>query len=366
VTDSVRISHIAMQNSPDNERRIDSLLNLLNTGKARFDSLAARFSQDTKSATKGGDLGWIARTPEGNELANLIFYKAEQGKFYRLENEKVLQIVQVTGKKFDKNETGVKAVFLSQRIEPGKGTQQTMKDNAVALVQSAKTLEALTAAATQQNLQMLTSAPLKSADFSVGVLSSGDDSREIVRWAFDKNTKLNAVSTEAFAFRDAAGGYFDSKYVVAALKGISPKGPANVATLKANPEADQLVKNRKKAEVITAKMVQAAGDLAGIAATWGVTIDTARGTTISQAGSEPRVVGIAFSMAKDAVSTPVIGSSGVYVASPLTEKPQIQLPADLTLFRRQAVSTALTTFRMGLMDAMKKAAEIDDFWGRFY
>lgn len=366
VPDSVRVSHIALQNNPDNARRIDSLLNLLNTGRARFDSLAVRFSQDSKSASKGGDLGWIARTLEGNELANLIFYKAEQGRFYRLENQQVLQLVQVTGKKFDKNETGVKIAYFSQRIEPSKSTQQSMKDKAVALVQSAKTLDALSTSASQQNLQVLTSAPLKPADFSVGVLGSGDDAREIVRWTFDKNTKLNAVSQEVFAFRDAAGGYFDSKYVVAALKGISPKGPASVASLKANPEADQMVKNRKKAEVITAKMVQAAGDLAGIAATWGVAIDTARGTTMAQAGSEPRVVGTAFSLSKDAVSAPVTGSSGVYVVSPLTEKPQLQVPADLTLFRRQAVSTASTTFRIGMMDALKKAAEVEDFRSRFY
>jgi peptidyl-prolyl cis-trans isomerase D len=274
--------------------------------------------------------------------------------------------VQVTGKKFDKNETGVKVVYLNQRIEPSKSTQQTMKDKALALVQSAKTLDVLTTSATQQNLQMLTSAPLKSVDFSVGVLGSGDDAREIVRWAFDKNTKLNAVGQEVFAFRDAAGGYFDSKYVVAALKGISPKGPASVASLKANPEADQQVKNRKKAEVITAKMLQAAGDINGIAATWSIPVDTARGTSMSQAGSEPRVVGAAFSLSKDAVSAPITGSSGVYVVSPLTEKPQIQLPPDLTLYRRQAVSTASTTFRMGLMEALKKAAEVEDFRSRFY
>ena len=366
IPDSVRISHIAMQNSPDNARRIDSLLNLLNTGQARFDSLAVRFSQDTRSAAKGGDLGWIGRTPEGNDLANLIFYKAEPGKYYRLENQQVLQLVQLTGRKSDKNETGVKAVFLSQRIEPSKNTQQITKDKAVALVQSAKTIEALTTAASQQNLQVLTSAPVKSSDFSVGVLTPGDDAREIVRWAFNEESKLNAVSPEVFTFRDAAGGYFDSKYVVAALKTISPKGPATVAALKANPEADQRVKNRKKAEVITAKMLAAAGDLSAIATTWGVQVDTARGTSIAQAGSEPRVVGTAFSLAKDAVSAPVNGNSGVYVVSPLTDKPQIQLPEDLTLFRRQAASSAQSSFRIGFMDALKKAAEVEDFRSKFY
>ena len=366
VPDSVRFSHIALQNTPDNKRRIDSLYNLLTTGQARFDSLAARFSQDTKSAAKGGDLGWIGRTPDGNDLANLVFYKAELGKYYRLENAQALQIVLLTDRKPGKNETGVKAVFLSQRIEPGKGTQQAVKDRAIALIQSAKTLEALTSQAAGQNLSVLTSAPLKSTDFNVGTLTSGDDAREIVRWAFNKDTKVNAVSPEVFTFGDPSGGFFDSRYVVAALKSISPKGAPNVAALKENPEADVRVKNRKKGEVIIAKMLGAAGDISALASTWGVQVDTARGTSMNQAGSEPRVVGAAFALGKDAVSTPINANSGVYVVSPLTDKPQLQLPADLTLFRRQAVSSTQSAFRMGLLDAMKKAAEKEDFRGRFY
>lgn len=366
IPDSVRFSHIALQNSPDNKRRIDSLYNLLTTGQARFDSLAVRFSQDTKSAAKGGDLGWIGRTPDGNDLANLVFYKAELGKYYRLENEQVLQIVQLTDRKAGKNETGVKVVYLSQRIEPGKGTQQTVKDRAIALVQSAKTLEALTSQATGQNLSILTSAALKPTDFNVGVLTSGDDAREIVRWAFNKDTKVNAVSPEVFTFGDPSGGFFDSRYVVAALKSISPAGAPSVAALKENPEADVRVKNRKKGEVIIAKMLGAAGDIPALASTWGISVDTARGTSMNQAGSEPRVVGAAFALGKDAVSAPINGNSGVYVVSPLTDKPQLQLPADLTLFRRQAVSSAQSAFRMGLLDSMRKAANVEDFRNRFY
>jgi peptidyl-prolyl cis-trans isomerase D len=365
VPDSVRVSHIAVQNNPDNERRIDSLLNLLNTGKARFDSLAARFSQDSKSAAKGGDLGWVGRTPDGNDFANLIFYKAEQGKYYRIKNSQVIQLVQVTGKKFDKNETGVKVVFLSQRIEPSKGTQQTMKEKAAALVQSAKTLEAFNTQALQQNLQVLTSGALKASDFIVGVLEPGEDARNIVRWVFDKETKVNSVSPEVFVFRDAAGGYFDSKYVVAALKSITPKGAATVATLKADSEADTRVKNRKKGEVIVSRMLQNAGDLPAIAGAWGVQVDTARGTNMEQTG-EPRVVGAAFGTAKNAVSAPIIANGGVYVVSPISEKTQIQIPPDLTRSRRQATSQASTVFRMQLMSAIKKTADIEDFRSRFY
>lgn len=366
VPDSVKVSHIAVQATAENDRRMDSLLTVLNSGKARFDSLAAKFSQDTKTAANGGDLGWVGRTAQGNELANLIFYKAEEGKYYKLKNAQVIQLVTVTARKFTSNFTGVKAVFISKRIEPGKNTQLVIKDKAVALVQQAKNLEELNSLAAQQNLTMLTSSPLKASDYNVGVLPGGDDARDVVRWAFEEKTKVNNVSQQVFVFRDPAGGYFDSKYVVAALKSISPKGPATVATLKANPEADQKVKSRKKAEVITSKMLQNAGDLAGIASTWGVKVDTARGTSMAQGGSEPRVIGTAFSLAKDEVSAPVAGNSGVYILSPLSDKIEQQVPADLTMFRRQASSSAASMIRINLMSSMKKASKIDDFRSRFY
>jgi hypothetical protein len=125
------------------------------------------------------------------------------------------------------------------------------------------------------------------------------------------------------------------------------------------------VKNRKKGEVIVSRMLQNAGDLPAIAGAWGVQVDTARGTNMEQTG-EPRVVGAAFGTAKNAVSAPIIANGGVYVVSPISEKTQIQIPPDLTRSRRQATSQASTVFRMQLMSAIKKTADIEDFRSRFY
>ena len=85
-----------------------------------------------------------------------------------------------------------------------------------------------------------------------------------------------------------------------------------------------------------------------------------------QSGSEPRVVGTAFSLAKDAVSAPVTGQSGVYVVKALSDKAEMPLPPDLTLFRRQATSSATSLIRMGMMSAMKKQAEVKDSRSRFF
>lgn len=95
------------------------------------------------------------------------------------------------------------------------------------MVQRAKTLDALTSVANEMGSAVQSSPLLKSNDYSLGMLGSGDDVRNIVQWAFNEKTKVGAVSQEIFSFRDAAGGYFDTKYVIAALKSIAPKGAAS-------------------------------------------------------------------------------------------------------------------------------------------
>lgn len=366
IPDSVRARHILIREaSPASEKRVDSLMNLIQTGKARFDSLAVQNSQDGGSGAKGGDLGWFAAGMMVPEFNNVCFYTGEQGKLYKVATQFGWHLIEITGKKFIKSESGVKAVYLSQRIEPGKQTQQIAKERAEALVQQSKTLEALTSNTGQAGLTLQVSPPLKANDYSLGVLGSGDDARNIIRWVFNEKTKAGSVSQEIFSFRDAAGGFFDTKYVVAALKSIAPKGAATVATLKAMPEAELKVTNRKKGEILKGK-IQNPAEMSALAAQWGVKLDTMKAASLTQTGGEPRVIGTVFSLAKGAVSGPIVGNGGVFVVSPISDSVKPEIPADLTLFRRQALSTAISTVRLNLMNSMKKAADIKDNRSRFF
>ena len=339
-------------------------MTILNSKSVPFDTLARRNSQDG-SAAKGGDLGWFGNgrmVPEFNEVC---FVTGEQGKLYKVLTQFGWHIIEITGKKFVKSESSVKAAFLSQRIEPSKSTQQAAKDRAVALIQKSKNLGELVKSAAAESLTVQSSFPLKANDYQVGSFS-GDDARNIVQWAFNEDTDVNDVSGEIFTIGDPAGGFFDSKYLVGGLKNITPAGSPNVAALKANPEAEMMVKNRKKGEVIAAKL-KGMSDLGAVAALWeGTQVDTARGASFMQGGSEPRVVGTVFNTAKDAVSAPIIGANGVYVVSPLIDKPQIQLPPDLTMFRRQMSSTAVSAVKTGLITSLKKSAKTEDFRSKFF
>lgn len=364
--DSVKARHILIREpNKASEAKIDSLMGLLTSGKTGFDSLARKASQDPGSAAKGGDLGWFAQGMMVPEFNDICFNKAEQGKYYKVATQFGWHLIEVTGKKFIKNETGVKAVYLTKRIEPSKTTQQAVKDRAQALVQSAKTIDAFNTEAVKQSLNPQNSQPIKANDFALGTLGSGEDAREIIRWVFEEKTKVGSVSPQAFAFSDAAGGFFDSKYVVAVLKSIIPKGPVSVESAKNMPEVVAKVKNLKKAEILKSK-IGTPSDLSAVASQYEAKVDTAKNATLLQGGGEPRMIGTAFSLANGSISAPIAGVNGVYIVQPITDKASLPVPADLTLFRRQVNSTTLSNIRLNLIKSMVKNAELVDNRSRFY
>ncbi len=363
--DSVRARHILLKgNNPAFANTLDSLKGLITSGKARFDSLALKVSQDG-SAPKGGDLGWFANGMMVPEFNNVCFYQAEQGKLYIVKTQFGYHLLEVTGKKFIKNDAGVRAVFLKQRIEPGKTTQQIAKDKAIALVQGVKNLGDLTTQATQQNIDLVSSKSLNANDYALEGLGTGSDAREVVRWAFGEDVKAGSVSKDVFSFRDETGGYFDSKYLVAGLKSIAPKGNATIAVLKSLPEAELQVKQVKKGEVLKAK-IGSNTDMSAIAAQFESKVDTVKAVSMMSSGGEPRVLGTVFHLAKGETSAPILGASGVYIIQTLSDKPQTQIPADLTMFRKQYTSSAASSIRTNIMATLKKEASIKDNRSRFY
>lgn len=364
--DSVRARHILLRDAtPENSARADSLVALLKSGKQRFDSLAMRVSQDPGSAVKGGDLDWFANGSMVKEFNDLCFLNGEQGKIYKISTQFGWHIVEITGKKFVTNDASAKVAVLGRRLEPSKTTQQAIKDKAVSLVQQAKSISDLEALAGQQRAQFQANQNLKVNDFTLGTLGTGDDVRQIVRWAFDENTKVGTISKEVFAFGDPQGGYFDSKYIVAVLKSIIPKGKATVATLKGMPDADQRVKNLKKAEVIKSK-TQNVTDLSAVASQWNLRVDTLRGVNFLQTNNEPRMAGTLFPMETGKLSQAIVGNLGVMYIQPLSDKTQQQMPADMTMFRRQMSSQAVGAMRSSLMKALQRQYDTQDnrykFW----
>lgn len=371
VADSVKSRHIlikADQNNPAGlaaaEKTIDSLKNLVETGVASFDSLAMKFGQDGTNV-KGGDLGYAALNGMVKPFNDLIFFKAEKGKIYKVTTQFGVHLVEMLDKKISNN-TAIKVAFLSQPNVPSEATQNAMLEKAQNIVAQNRTYAELEAYAKKSDLPFQVSPGLKQNDFVVGALGQGNTSRDIVRWAFGDEAKVNGVSSNVYAYQ-AQDSYFDNKYVVVALKNIQPAGIPSVENVK--DEIEAIVKNRKKGEVIKKKIANAK-DLNAIAAQFAMPVDTANAVSFSSPfvpglGNEPKVVATAYGMKDQAVSEALVGNAGVFVVK-MNSKQAAPPAGDLTFLKKQGAMAAQMQVQGRLMASLRKKADISDNRNTFF
>ena len=354
--DSIRARHILFKNLAP--KTTDSLFNALKGGKISWDSLNKQ-STDRVSAAKGGDLGYFSQEMMVKEFSDLCYYKAEQGKYYTVNTQFGTHIVQVTGVKNIKNEQAVQIAYVQATVEPSQATQDKAKDKAVMMIQQNKTLEALKTALEKEGVNLEMSAPLEENDYQIGNLGGTSRTRQIVRWA--NGAKVGQVAPEVFDFSNE-GQYYTNKFVVVGLKSILPAGLPSVADVKEDIELN--VKNRKKGEVIKAKL--AGKDLAGAMTIFPNTkIDTVRqasfaGQFVPGLGNEPKVVGSVFAAAPNATTEPILGANGVYIAQ-VQNKVEAQAPADMTQIQKQLINAVRSQLRGRLLPTMKDKANIEDY-----
>jgi peptidyl-prolyl cis-trans isomerase D len=354
VPDSVKARHILFKGQTP--KFIDSMFTALKDGKVSWDTLNVRYSTDKVSAAKGGDLGFFGSGMMVKPFNDLCFYKADQGKFYKVETQFGTHIVQVTAKKFVKNEQGVKLATISEPIEAGDETIQAFRDRANTLIQQNKDLISLKKAVEQLGMTFEPTVPLEQGDYFIGQLGGNSDTRSMVKWAY--GAKLGEVSKQIF---EVKGQDKSLKFVVAGLKSILAPGLPKAADVK--EDVAEVVKNRKKAEVLKAK-VGSNKDLAGLAAQYQAKIDTARQITfasnfIPNLGQEPKVIGQLFALEQGGVTEAIAGNGGVYVASVMA-KNQAVAPTDLTQIKNQLNQTARGQVRGRLVQALKAKADIKD------
>ncbi len=369
VPDSVRSRHILLPVTNPTEAMqaqstIDSLKNLIETGQATFDSLAAKYGTDA-TRTKGGDLGYVAPGRMVKPFNDLIFYQAEEGELNIAYTQFGIHLVEVTGRKFLDQEQSIRVGYVQQAIVPSDETQREVYERAQTFYSNNRTLDQLEAAVDENPaLNLEVSAPLARNDFQVGTLPAGQASRDIVRWAFLEGEE-GAVSPQVYGIQDPVE-FFDSRYIVAGLKEVQPAGLPSVQAVRAQIEPQVI--NRKKAELLESQMQGM--DLTAIASQYNVELDTINGLTFSQAtltgyGNEPKVIGTAFSLAPEEASEPVSGNSGVYVLKMLN-KPPAGTATNLPQLRRNMSSSLRSQVGIRLMQAMRENAEIEDNRSRFY
>ncbi|MCL9806520.1 peptidylprolyl isomerase [Flavobacterium amniphilum] len=272
--------------------KAEGILAQAQANPASFAMLAFTSSDDPGSKQQGGDVGYIAKESNFAPKYKDFVFGNPVGKIGLVETEFGYHIINVTDK-----QDGVRLATIAQKIVPSEATTDAAFTTASKFEILANEKDFATAAKESK----LTVAPVAKVLALDENIQGVGPQREIVRWAF------NAKEGEVKLFNTSAG------HVVARLKKVNDKGLMPVADAK-NIFGFKLL-NEKKAKLIEAKMT--GSTLEAVAKATGSPVKEAKdvvaaGSFIETIGSEPKVVGTAFSLKPGVVSQTIAGNSGVF------------------------------------------------------
>ena len=371
VPDSVSAKHILRKADPQNpdsyvqaKAFIDSLKTLLEEGKANFDSLAVKYSQDPGSASKGGDLGTFAQGRMVPSFNNACFF-GDKDKYHIVNSRYGVHLIKIEKQIYNDKEPKYKVAYATKSIIPSEETQDSLYEVVSELLTENESMDSLEAYAKKNNYEIKKSIPLKADDYTFMSLGSGQTARKIIKWAFDENTSKGDIAGDVFTFKNNKD-YYNEKYVIAMLEDIYPKGLKSVD--EARKEIEMLVKNHLKGLKIVEQISNP--DLNTVASQFNVPVDTAKNvkfktTFVPKLGNEPKVISYVFNGEKGKDYGPTIGNAGCYVVranevfAPAKEPDILNLKKTMTQKIRGEI-----TYK--LLDEIAKNVKIVDRRNIFY
>ena len=314
--DSLRASHILISykgalrsedtllTRDDAKRIADSLLNVIKTDKkADFAALATQFSTDlgSNSEEKGGDLDWFT---DGTMVYDFNEFVVNNpvGTVGVVETPFGYHVIKVT----DKTEATpkVRLAILKHAYSASDKTYQDVLTKANRFYTENLTYDQFAQTADEEGLTKRSYPNLRA---STAQITGIEDPRQIVRWAFDDETKVGNVST-IFEFNDAL--------VVAALTGITKEG--YVPMDKAVEQSKYQLLNMKKGDIAVEKMKACGNDFNRMVSELGAEIDTITGISlgsrnIGNFGAEAAIIGKIMGRDANTVSEPIAGNTTAFI-----------------------------------------------------
>ena len=324
--------------------KAETLLAQVQANPTSFLMLALTNSDDS-SAQHGGDLGYFAPGQMVKPFNDFVFGNPV-GKIGLVETDFGFHIINVTDK-----QDAVRLATIAQKIEPSEATTDKLYTTAVQFEMDANDKD-FDKTAKAQKLTVTPAVKVKEMDEVCGGLGP---QRQIVRWAFDKETNVGDVKR----FEVANMGN-----VIVKVKKANEKGL--MAVEDAKPSVEPILKNKKKAAILAAKMkgssLEAVAKSSGVAIQQAVDL-TVENANIPNAGPERKVVGTAFAIGLNKVSAPIEGNSGVYVVKPtlITKAPALKMHADYV----NKVKSQVQSYTGRVIPALKDNADIEDNRAKF-
>ncbi|WP_348800455.1 peptidylprolyl isomerase [Flavobacterium adhaerens] len=318
----------------------DEILAQVTANPDSFLMLAFTKSDDS-SSQQGGDLGYFGQNQMVKPFNDFVFNNGI-GKIGLVETQFGYHIIKITDK-----QDGIRLATVAQKIEASEATSDKVFQQATKFEMDAEDKD-FNKSAKDLGLSVSPAVAVKAMDEAFGPLGN---QRTIVRWAFEKETKVGDVKR----FEVANLGH-----VIAKLKSVDDSGLVPVS--QARPYIETILKNKKKAEMLKAKMT--GSSLEAIAKATGTTVAKATDITLENpvlpggVGQEAKVVGNAFALSANKMSAPIEGITGVYVVknNSTVKAPALKNYADnVAKLKAQSASDASR-----VLSALKDDAEIED------
>jgi peptidyl-prolyl cis-trans isomerase D len=324
--------------------KAQAILAQVNANPDSFMMLAYSNSDDS-SSQQGGDLGYFGPNEMVKPFNDFVFGNPI-GKVGLVETPFGFHIIKVTDK-----QDGVRLATVAQKIEPSEATSDKIFTQATQFEMDAANKDFAQLA---KEMKLTVASPVTVTGMEENFASLGNQ-RAIIRWAFEDDSKVGAIKRFELA---------NIGHVIARVKSIDDSGLVPVSQARAYVEP--ILKNKKKAELIKAKMT--GSSLEAIAKANAAKVEQAANITMENpvfglVGAEPKVVGTAFSLATNKVSAPIEGVTGVYVVKNLSTVKAPALKNHTAYVAKLKQQTANDAGR--ILPALKANATIEDNRSKF-
>ena len=351
----ILISYKGSQNAPSQVSRSKEearkearrLQNLVRSNPDSFTSLAFEFS-DGPSKTSGGDLGFFQEGQMVKPFSDYVFSN-RVGSIGLVESDFGFHVIKIVAK-----EDLVLLASIALKNIPSDETSDRTFNLATKFEINLSKNNDISELANENNYDLKSVSDVKILDDNLPGLPN---QRRLVQWLFSDDAKVNSYKR----FDLSSGGY-----IIAQISNVVNEGLTSVdnATLTAVPK----VRNQKKAEIII-KQNRKIKSLEELASANNTAIKKAlalnqKSGTVSGAGREPLVVGIAFGTELNNISDLIIGENGIYKIK-VTKKEKSSDLETYSSYKNQLLSSRSLS-QSTLYQSIKESAEVVDNRSTYY
>jgi len=322
---------------------------------ASFESIA-RVNSAHASASRGGELGYIARDEYPTAVSNAVFNTRVGNVTQPLEDGDRFLIFQIV----DRSNREVRIAQFSRIIDAeGGGTVSAMREEALDFREYAD-LDGFTSEAERRNLDVGEGFATKDTPFITGIGQSQILLNELE--SIDRRNTLTDVIE------------LDEQFIVVYVTEIIEAGPQPLDEVRAQIENTLRTEKRKQITRERVEQLLASNPtLEGLAAADGKDVQSVSSLRLSSntlpgAGREPLVVGAAFGAELNTVSPVIAGENAAFVlmVTERTEPDVSQMPASFRTQTRDRLQMEKTqAFQQVWIERLREDADINDF-RRFY